>query len=333
MSRSPHSRSSSPRRFVAKDFGAEASDSFDDSGALQEAIDTAKAEGGGVVDLEGGAYYTTKTIELPQTVTLEGHGPEVTTITSAIMTGPIIRHVQTELDIFGYGKRSGIRNMTINGLTISGTFLVPVLVEATDAFGFVMDNVLLQGGMVGFKGRAVDAWLENTVLNNLGIRTCQTAIGLKAEASAPVVAGFGRSFGFTHIRDLKVNLNVPNSIALDLGMDGAEATFSGFDVTGNVYMDVNNTTGVRVAPNAHVYAGVWNFPMDTFGGAGRVAVNVVAGGEWRPTGYVGDGSITHWMDGDFELVQQTKGIVMKSPNGSRWRMGVSNAGATTWTAL
>jgi hypothetical protein len=32
-------------------------------------------------------------------------------------------------------------------------------------------------------------------------------------------------------------------------------------------------------------------------------------------------------------VSSTERFIMTSPNGTRWVMGVSNAGATTWTAL
>lgn len=36
--------------------------------------------------------------------------------------------------------------------------------------------------------------------------------------------------------------------------------------------------------------------------------------------------------GDLEVTIDER-FIMTSPNGSRWVMGVSNAGATTWTAL
>jgi hypothetical protein len=36
---------------------------------------------------------------------------------------------------------------------------------------------------------------------------------------------------------------------------------------------------------------------------------------------------------DFEIADLAKGIIQRSPDGSRWRLSVSNAGATTWTKL
>jgi hypothetical protein len=36
---------------------------------------------------------------------------------------------------------------------------------------------------------------------------------------------------------------------------------------------------------------------------------------------------------DFEIADRTKEIILRSPDGNRWRLGVSNAGAAAWTKL
>lgn len=36
---------------------------------------------------------------------------------------------------------------------------------------------------------------------------------------------------------------------------------------------------------------------------------------------------------DIEIVGDTKGLILESPNGTRWRVQVSNAGALTITSL
>jgi hypothetical protein len=36
---------------------------------------------------------------------------------------------------------------------------------------------------------------------------------------------------------------------------------------------------------------------------------------------------------DFEIADPAKGVIQRSPDGTRWRLGVSNAGATTWTRV
>ena len=36
---------------------------------------------------------------------------------------------------------------------------------------------------------------------------------------------------------------------------------------------------------------------------------------------------------DLEVQDATKGLVLKSPDGSRWRATISNLGAVTWTKL
>lgn len=36
---------------------------------------------------------------------------------------------------------------------------------------------------------------------------------------------------------------------------------------------------------------------------------------------------------DIEITTVGKGVIMKSPNGNRWRLTPSNAGASVWTAL
>lgn len=39
------------------------------------------------------------------------------------------------------------------------------------------------------------------------------------------------------------------------------------------------------------------------------------------------------VNGDFEFMDALKGVIMKSPDGARWKASISNAGALTWTKL
>lgn len=63
-----------PIAYFARDYGAVADDSTDDSGAIQDAIDAAEDGGGGLVYLNPGIYKTLSTLTVPAGVSLAGAG-------------------------------------------------------------------------------------------------------------------------------------------------------------------------------------------------------------------------------------------------------------------
>ena len=61
--------------FNAKAFGATGDGTTDDAGAIQAAIDSANASGGGIVFVPGGTYIIASTLVLKSNVALVGIGP------------------------------------------------------------------------------------------------------------------------------------------------------------------------------------------------------------------------------------------------------------------
>lgn len=102
-----------------KDFGAKGDGVTDDATAIQNAIQTAYADGGGIVFFPQGLYMTGTTIVMPMNpttrrcdVTLKGSGPTATTIRR---TGNFIL-----LDISGTGTSTWIIGAAVQDMTLVG---------------------------------------------------------------------------------------------------------------------------------------------------------------------------------------------------------------------
>jgi hypothetical protein len=64
------------------------------------------------------------------------------------------------------------------------------------------------------------------------------------------------------------------------------------------------------------------------GGGGSTSWNSITG---KPT--FTDLATSNETDEDIEITDETKGFIRKSPNGTRWRLGVSNSGVSVWTPV
>lgn len=79
----------------------------------------------------------------------------------------------------------------------------------------------------------------------------------------------------------------------------------------------NGTTAVRV-------------PVGTNGQVLTADSTAAPGVKWSTPGDLATGNTT---DEDIEITDMSKGFIRKSPNGTRWRLGVSDTGLSIWTPL
>jgi hypothetical protein len=70
--------------------------------------------------------------------------------------------------------------------------------------------------------------------------------------------------------------------------------------------------------------------LNTETGARATWVVTASGGQW-----VGDdpGAIAQQFNGDIEITEIGRGVILRSPNGTRWRVTVDNSGTLVRTSL
>jgi hypothetical protein len=79
----------------------------------------------------------------------------------------------------------------------------------------------------------------------------------------------------------------------------------------------------------------WSFALDRLqaGSANGFITDETYAGETVVMTFVQSSKNVEVNVGDFEVIATGKGVIMKSPNGNRWRLTVSNAGVVSATAL
>ena len=94
-------------------------------------------------------------------------------------------------------------------------------------------------------------------------------------------------------------------------------------------------------PGASAFTELSDVPNSYVGAGGKVvSVEVTETGLEFTTGGTGAvGTLQEVTDtgstttNDIEITDTTKGVILKSPNGTRWRIGITNSGELTATSL
>lgn len=110
------------RVFNVKDYGARGNDQGDDSAAVRQALDAAKANGGGVVYFPFGTYRLSGWFLIPEYVTVRGDGRDHTSL-------KWLQQIPTTIDQISQALIYGTGNWAIEKMSIS----------AGQAFGIVYD--------------------------------------------------------------------------------------------------------------------------------------------------------------------------------------------------
>jgi hypothetical protein len=95
----------------------------------------------------------------------------------------------------------------------------------------------------------------------------------------------------------------------------------------------HNSAGLFLRGNATAGGSFWSFCIDRFRNGSKDAFITDELTSETPILTFKFGTKVSEFAGDVEVTDLTKGVVIKSPNGNRWRLTVSNAGAVSATAL
>jgi hypothetical protein len=95
----------------------------------------------------------------------------------------------------------------------------------------------------------------------------------------------------------------------------------------------HNSAGLFLRGNATAGGSFWSFCIDRFRNGSKDAFITDELTSETPILTFKFGTKVSEFSGDVEVTDLTKGVVMKSPNGNRWRLTVSNAGVVSATAL
>lgn len=258
--------------YNVKDYGAAGNGTSDDSTAIQAALTTAGAAGGGIVYLPAGTYATTKCLNVPSNITVMGDGMGVTTIKaiSGLMSGSngginggysvlgqasgatgniVIRDLTVNANHAAVGVVAGSANRLNAGIVdlraLAG--LSYINVEVKDGWFYHLTvwtstDVLIQGCKVTGPGTSgvydqVDGihlagCTRQTVVN------CQVDMGAGTDGDDGIALHYFPGSGFdvvdAVIADNRIRAGA-NGSGIDLA--NAEGTIKGVTITGNLIHD------------------------------------------------------------------------------------------------
>jgi hypothetical protein len=118
---------------------------------------------------------------------------------------------------------------------------------------------------------------------------------------------------------------------------GAGSTYGGNSNGGNVEIFAGNKSGSGTNGAFRMYQtdGLYKFSPDgTFSNLGVLDFSDIATSEKTFTYQNQTGTLALTSQAvDYEVTDNTKGLILKSPDGTRWRIGITNAGELTATSL
>jgi hypothetical protein len=125
---------------------------------------------------------------------------------------------------------------------------------------------------------------------------------------------------------LKLNISDTASMLANYALD---ADLSGYAQLSAANLFTNNQTITKTTEQLRVRYDANNYMTTTVASTGSVTFNLVAG-SGTPVFNFSDPVV---VSTDVEITDATKGVILKSPDGSRWRITVGDDGALTATEL
>jgi len=295
----------------AADYGASPSAS---AATNKTAIDTAMAEaaalGGGAVVLpaamSGTPLLTNGGHDVPAGVEVWGQGDTATVVMNRGASYTFRLSNQT------LGQQSpALRRMTIVG-SDSGTHAAVaggIGVQVSNGIRAVLEDVWIGGftgaGSIGlqFLNRNSTANLcEHTEGRNVAVINCTTLIQFLSQAGA------GESFGYTHLRNLYLQVYASQT-AIDVGGVGpVTANLYNSRIEGSLHYTGNGGVGISVSAHGAVFQGAWfSLAGEVLSGTGLTRISVTSGGTFYADGkfFVANGQPTdNFTSGSFDFVEQ-----------------------------
>lgn len=267
----------------------------DNKSAIDLAIATCTARGGGVVRIPGstGQIQTSGAHAIPPGVVVTGDGPLAT----------VIKHTGNNT-CFSYSEGAsptGVKTGGMSGFTLLGNSGASAVgIRAGDCYGCLVQDVVVgsrtaadqYSAGVGVLLQSVSYWTENVILRN--VRSVLNATGVRFERANASPAM--NSFGYTELWGLSVQ--VPsNGVGIDFGGPANQAILVYHAVLdAHLWIGVAgdgtvNATAVLVRSNAEVPPMSWaNIRVEPKGG-GSGNLTLSNSGKFNPRG-----GLVRWTD-------------------------------------
>lgn len=179
--------------FDVRDYGAVASDHFDDTAAIQAALDAAGANGGGIVKLPRGRFHVNDTLHIPRCVLLHGEGADMTQLYFRDRSMPLevlIKGTNSfgieDLSIFAFNHLGGIASGPETAPDAGNVFIRRVNLrlnrfeQVNEALSGEASRRLLQAGWYGTPGGSgVYACGENVQITDCEIYSSYSPFTIK----------------------------------------------------------------------------------------------------------------------------------------------------------
>ena len=218
------------------------------------------------------------------------------------------------------GDNTGIGQGVLNKIT-SGRRNVGVGVNAGQKYGGTNNNVVTANDSV-FIGNESDAGGDNQTnqivigYNAIGLGSNTVVLGNNSIVTTQLKGNVGIGTTSPGVKlDVNGRFRVQDNgnIALDVNTDGAFQIGDTAEVGGGAFITGDNTDIDIIADGG---------PVVTFKGSGNVGI-----------GTTSPASKLEVDGGDIEIDDSASGLILRSPNGTRYRVQVDNSGNLTTTAI